>query len=128
MDQPDGNTAAERAYSAAQARAEERHDAYGEGAVQSIVDDLFEGKKVARLTLHDFVTEIYDGADVAGMLLIGRDAQIERLDEWKSTAEKAIREWCDGRGSDEVAERVASADEDARADAAEARAAVREEA
>lgn len=122
---PDGNSAALRQHEAEQDRLDLRHSTYGFRVVQDIVDDLFDGQKVARLTLHDFTDDI-TAEEIGSLLLAGnRDQQIDRLDALKDRTERRIRDWCDGDGADEVAEREQAAKKDARADAAESRTAAR---
>lgn len=121
----DGNTAAERQHSASQARAEARHDAYGERVITDIIDDLFMGKKVAGLTLHDFCDDITSN-EIGAVLICRGDDRADKLASLQTKVEGLIREWCDGAGADEVAERERQWQEDDEADAAESRAAVRE--
>lgn len=110
---PDANTAALRQHEAEQDRGQARFDAHGERAIQSIVDDLFEGRKVAGRTLHDFCDD--DAAiEVATLLLAKtRDERIARLDTLVAKIEERIRAWCAEDATGEVDERVRALDEEA---------------
>ena len=111
---PDPNAFAERQHSASQARAEERYEEYGLRVIASIVDDLFDGKKVDGLTLHDFCEEALTWEDVGALLIAG--GICPRYDALKEKVERHIFQWCEGRGSDEVAERIRSWEETDRAE------------
>lgn len=94
----------------AQVRAEARYDVYGERAIQSIVDDLLEGRKVARFTIHDFV-DLIDSDDLAALLLAKtQDDKITRLDALREKVMQVIRDWCDRDDYGEVDERVRELD------------------
>jgi hypothetical protein len=95
-----------------QEAAERRHDAHGDRAIASIVEDLMDGKTVAKLTLHDFIDEAISTDDLAGLLMAGsRDDQVAKLDALRNRVQERIRGWCNGRGSDAVDDRVSDLEE-----------------
>ena len=115
-DMPDGNTAALRQHEASEDRAQARFDAYGERAIQSVVDDLFDGKKIAGFTLRDFC-EDDASVELETVLRVwsqSHDAAIACLDALTDKIEERIREWCGEDVTGEVDERVRVLDEDAR--------------
>ena len=103
---PDSNSFAERQHSASQARAEERYEAYGSRVVESIIDDLLEGREVGGMTWDDFCEHRLTWKDVGALLKATGDARIDKHHDLKLTVERHIRQWCEGRGSAEVNERV----------------------
>ena len=104
---PDSNSFAERQHSASQARAESLYDCYGEDVIQSIVDELFDGKKVCGMTVDDFCEETLTFCDIGALLCAAsRDDQIARLDAIRERVTEHIRRWCAGSGADYVWERV----------------------
>lgn len=116
---PDGNTAALRQHEASEDRAQARFDAYGERAIQSVVDDLFDGKKIAGFALRDFC-EDEASAEIETLLLARSRSQDEattRLDALTDEIEERIREWCGEDLTGEVDERVRMLDDDARDEA-----------
>jgi len=103
---PDGNSAALRAHEAAEARAEERWEAYGERAVQSVVDDVLGGQILRNVSSSppkdraplDFIEDVADwvSADELAMLITGNtdttDVLRQRLSKRLS---EAVRAWCE---------------------------------
>lgn len=116
---PDGNTAALRTHEAAQDRADRRHALHGAGAVESIVEDLFGGKKVADRTLHDFCDGV-SAEEIAALLLASGDDRTAKLHAMEKAVKDAILVSCESGGlEDEVAEREREAVDDAKAAAGE---------
>lgn len=96
-------------YLRSQEEAEKRHDLYGDKARQSIVDDLFSGRKAGRLSLHDFCEEVWElieRDELAAFLMADRDTQHAMTDALRKRVEKRIRDWCEGNGAEEVDERT----------------------
>lgn len=114
-----------RQYEAAQERAESLHDAYADEVIQDIVDDLMGGRKVNKWTIHDFKEEM-DDDDFALLMTAQGPESIHKLREIQGRVEERIRRFIEEHCPELIAERVADRDEDARADAAESRHAVRE--
>jgi hypothetical protein len=122
---PDGHTAALRAHSAAEARAESLHDAYYQKAVDSIVDDVMYGNGVkvgypprpysARDVIEDKGVDMWlDSEDLANLATAPLDSLLDIQLKMEKQLEKAVREWCDTEtGRQVVADRIQEMDEDA---------------
>jgi hypothetical protein len=123
---PDGHTAALRAHSAAEARAESLHDAYYQKAVDSIVDDVMYGNGVkvgypprpysARDVIEDKGVDMWlDSEDLANLATAPLDSLLDIQLKMEKQLEKAVREWCETEtGRQVVADRIQEMDEDAR--------------
>jgi hypothetical protein len=124
---PDGNSAALRDHESAEARAEERWEAYGERAIQSVVDDVLEGRILRNVNPSppkdqaplDFIEDVADwlSADELAMLITGNldKTHVLRGRLSKRLAE-AVRTWCEDTqaGRSLVNCVIDSMDEDAR--------------
>jgi hypothetical protein len=122
---PDGHTAALRAHSAAEARAESLHDAYYQKAVDSIVDDVMYGNGVkvgypprpysARDVIEDKGVDMWlDSEDLANLATAPLDSLLDIQLKMEKQLEKAVRKWCETEtGRQVVADRIQEMDEDA---------------
>lgn len=109
-----------RQHEATQDRLESRHAAYGDKVVESIVDDLFSGKKVDGWTIHDFCENCLTWEEVGALMMTYGAGALDLHYDLKQKLKGYIREWCClGDGVDEVSERERLWEEDAKADARE---------
>jgi hypothetical protein len=103
---PDGNSAALRAHESAEARAEERWEAYGERAIQSVVDDVLGGQILRNVNPSppkdqaplDFIEDVADwvSADELAMLITGNTDTTDVLRQRLSKRlTEAVRTWCE---------------------------------
>jgi hypothetical protein len=126
---PDGATADLRRHEANEARADARWDAFGNDAIESVVDDVVCGKGVRwgqrTITAYDFIRDglgAPDGHEGVECFLDANDAvALLRRDEdvinrLNAKLSERVREWCRSspKGQDIVSERVNALDEDAR--------------
>jgi hypothetical protein len=121
----DGHTAALRAHSAAEARAESLHDAYYDKAVDAIVEDVIYGNGVkvgypprpysARDVIEDKGVDMWlDSEDLANLATAPLDSLLDIQLKMEKQLEKAVREWCDTEtGRQVVADRIQEMAEDA---------------
>lgn len=128
MDMLDGNTAALRQHEAARDRADKRHAGYGNRVIESIIEKIFDpkGKPVCGRTLEGFIEDTVTFEDVAALLRSSGDERAVRFNAMTKCVEEAICAWCNGDGSDYVAELERDWQESDKADAAESRRVVRE--
>jgi hypothetical protein len=121
---PDGHTAALRAHSAAEARAESLHDAYYDKAVDAIVEDVIYGNGVkvgypprpysARDVIEDKGVDMWlDSEDLANLATAPLDSLLDIQLKMEKQLEKAVREWCETEtGRQVVADRIQEMAED----------------
>ena len=97
-----------------QDKLEGRHAAYGDRAVESIVDDIMDGKKVDGRTIHDFCGECFTWEDMGSLMMATGSWRLVCHAAFVDKLKNHIREMCDNYLLDEVSERERQMDEEAR--------------